>query len=93
VHGEHVLQDVGLVASSLAQADLLGSVEVVQEHGLVLGVGALLDDDAGTLTRSKTTDISVALLSHKQAIQVSTRSRGTVKSEQTYSRSCSVWST
>lgn len=61
MHLEGLEEHVGLVTHTLLQALELGPVEVVGQDGLVVGVGALLDDDAGTLTRRKTTDISQTL--------------------------------
>lgn len=69
MHGKHLSQNLGLVSGSLAEADLLGSVEVIEEHGLVLGVGASLDDDAGTLAGRETTEIGESLLGHEQTDQ------------------------
>jgi len=45
------LQKVRLVAPALTQALELGTVEVVGQDRLVVGVGTLLDDLAGTLAR------------------------------------------
>lgn len=49
VHVERLEQQVRLVAHALAQALELGLVEVVLQDRLVVGVRALLDDDAGAL--------------------------------------------
>ena len=60
VHVEGVPQKVGLVAPALAQALELGAVEVVCQDGLVVGVGALLYDLTGTLTRRHAGDVGEA---------------------------------
>jgi hypothetical protein len=60
VHVEGVPQKVRLVAPTLAQALEFGAVEVVGQDGLVVGVGALLDDFAGTLTRRHAGDVGEA---------------------------------
>ena len=61
VHLECVPQHVRLMTPSLLQTFVFGSVEVVLQDGLVVGMSALLDDDAGTLTWRETTDIGQAL--------------------------------
>jgi len=53
--GRHL--QVRLVAPALTQALELGAVEVVGQDGLVVGVGALLDDLAGTLAGRHASDI------------------------------------
>jgi hypothetical protein len=45
------LQKMRLVAPALTQALELGTVEVVGQDRLVVGVGTLLDDLTGTLAR------------------------------------------
>lgn len=57
VHVESVPQKVRLVAPALAQALELGAVEVVGQDGLVVGVGTLLDNLAGTLAGRHSGDI------------------------------------
>jgi hypothetical protein len=60
VHVERVPQKVGLVPPALAQALELGAVEVVGQDWLVVGVGALLNDFAGALTRRHAGNVSEA---------------------------------
>jgi hypothetical protein len=60
VHVERVPQEVGFVAPALAQALELGAVEVVGQDGLVVGVGALLDDFAGALAGRHAGDVGEA---------------------------------
>ena len=62
VHVEAVPQQMRLVAPALSQALKLCLVEVVFENWYVVGVGALLDDDAGTLLGREATDIGETLL-------------------------------
>lgn len=62
VHLEGLEEQVGLVAHALLQALELGPVEVVLQDGLVFGVRAVLDDDAGTLARRETTNVSQTLI-------------------------------
>lgn len=61
MHLEGLEEEVRLVAHALLDALVLGAVVVVLEDGLVVGVRALLDDDAGTLTGRETTDIGETL--------------------------------
>lgn len=51
MHVEDLKQHVRLVAHALAQALGLGALKVVAQDGLVVWVGALVDDDAGALAR------------------------------------------
>ena len=60
VHVECVPQKVRLVAPALAQTLKLRAVEVVGQDGLVVGVGALLDDLAGALARRHAGDVGEA---------------------------------
>jgi hypothetical protein len=60
VHVEGVPQKVRLVAPALAQALELSAVQVVGQNGLVVGMGALLDDFAGTLAGRHAGDIGEA---------------------------------
>lgn len=62
VHIERVPQKMGLVSPSSPQALKLGLVEVILQDGLVIGVSALVDDNAGALPRAQTTDIGETLL-------------------------------
>lgn len=62
VQVEAVEQQVRLVTHTLAQTVALGLLEVVGEDGLVLGVGALLDDDTGALAGAQTADVGKTLL-------------------------------
>ena len=62
VHVERVEEKVGLVAHTLAEALELGLLEVGLEDGLVDVVGALVDDDAGTLAGAEATDIGKTVL-------------------------------
>ncbi len=62
MHLEGLEEEVWLVAHALLQALEFGAVEVILQDGGVVGVRTLLDDDAGTLTRRETTDISQALI-------------------------------
>lgn len=59
-----VEEQVRLVAPALAQALELGLVEVALEDGLVVGVGALVDDDAGALLGGQTADVGKTGLGH-----------------------------
>lgn len=61
VHLESLEQHVRLVAHALPQILELGAVEVVCQDGVVVGVGALLDDDAGALTGGETADVGKTL--------------------------------
>ena len=51
-----------LMAPALFQALKLSSVKVVLQDGLVVWVGALLDDDARALLGAQTTDVGETLL-------------------------------
>lgn len=62
VHLEGLGEQVRLVAHALLQALELGAVEVVGQDGLVVGVRALLDDDAGALTGREATDVGETLV-------------------------------
>ena len=62
VHVEAVPQQVRLVAPALPQTLKLSLVEVVFEDRNVVGVSALLDDDAGTLLGGQTANIGKTLL-------------------------------
>lgn len=62
VHLEGLEEEVRLVAHALLQALELGAVEVVLEDGLVVGVGTLLDDHAGTLAGGETADVGKTLV-------------------------------
>lgn len=62
VHLEGLEEHVRLVAHALLQALELGAVHVVGQDGLVLGVGALLDDDAGAFAGGQAADVGEALL-------------------------------
>jgi len=64
MHLESLEKHVRLMAHTLAQALELSAVQVISENGVVIGVGALLNDDAGTLTRRQATHISKTLLSN-----------------------------
>lgn len=57
VHLERVPQHVRLVAPSLLQAFVLGSVKVVLQDWLVVGMGALLDDEASTFAGREASDV------------------------------------
>ena len=50
-----------LMAHTLSQTLELGAVEVVRQDGVVVGVGALLDDDAGTLAGGEAADVGKTL--------------------------------
>lgn len=60
VHVEGVPQKVRLVAPALAQALEFGAVEVVGQDGVVVGVGAFLDDLAGALAGGHAGDVGEA---------------------------------
>jgi hypothetical protein len=60
---ESIEQKVRLVTHALLETLALGLFVVVCQDGLVLGVSALVDDDAGTLAGRKTANISETLLS------------------------------
>lgn len=60
MHVESVEEQVGLVAHALAQALELGLVEVVGEDGLVLVVGALVNNNAGALAGAQAADVGEA---------------------------------
>jgi len=62
VHLECVPQHMRLVAPPLLQAFVLGSVKVVLQDRLVVGMGALLDDEASTFTGRETSDVGQALV-------------------------------
>lgn len=62
VHVERVEEKVGLVAHTLAEALELGLLEVGLEDGLVDVVGALVNDDAGTLAGAEAADIGETVL-------------------------------
>ena len=57
VHIEAVPQQMRLMAPALAETLELGAVEVVGQDGLVVGVGTLLDNLAGTLAGRHSGDI------------------------------------
>jgi hypothetical protein len=52
-----ILTEMRLMAPALAETLELGAVEVVGQDGLVVGVGTLLDDLAGTLAGRHSGDI------------------------------------
>jgi hypothetical protein len=52
-----ILTEMRLVTPTLTQALELSTVEVVGQDRLVVGVGALLDNLAGTLARRHASDI------------------------------------
>lgn len=52
---------MGLVTHALLQALVFSAVQVVCKDGLVVGVGALLDDDTSTLTGRQTTYVGETL--------------------------------
>lgn len=62
VEVETVEEQVRLVAHALLEALALGLLVVGGEDGLVDGVGALVDDDAGALARAEAADIGETLL-------------------------------
>jgi len=62
VHLERVPQHMRLVAPSLLQAFVLGSVKVVLQDGLVIGMGAFLDDEARTFAGRETPDVGQSLM-------------------------------
>lgn len=64
MHVETVEKQVGLVSHALAETLKLGLVHVALENGLVDLVGALVNDDAGSLPRAQTADIGEAGLGH-----------------------------
>jgi len=64
MHIESLEKMMRLMAHSLAKANLLGSVEVVEKDWLILWVSTLFDNDTGTLTWRKTTDIGKTLFSN-----------------------------
>lgn len=61
MHVERLEEQVRLVAHALLQALVLCAVEVVLEDGLVVGVRALLDNDAGALLGRETADVGETL--------------------------------
>lgn len=61
---ERVEEEVRLVAHALAEALGLGLLEVGREDGLVDRVGALLDDDTGSLLGAQASNIGQTLLSN-----------------------------
>lgn len=61
MHLERLEEQVRLVAHALLQTLILSAVEVVRQDGLVLGVGALLDDDAGALAGRQAADVGETL--------------------------------
>ena len=79
------------MAHALLQTLELGAVEVVLQDGLVVRVGALVDDNAGTLARTEAADVGKTLV----AMLVRHRYKYTVIEKRTCSvtitsRSCSV---
>lgn len=64
MHLESLEEQVRLMAHTLLDALKLRAVEVIREDGLVVRVRAVLDDDAGALTRRETTDVRETLLGH-----------------------------
>ncbi|KAI6775942.1 hypothetical protein HG530_002700 [Fusarium avenaceum] len=62
VQVEGVEEQVGLVAHALLETLALGLLVVVGEDGLVLGVSALVDDNAGTLAGGQAADVGETLL-------------------------------
>lgn len=61
MHLEGLEEHVRLVTHTLPQTLELGAVEVVRQDGVVVGVGALLDDDAGTLAGGEAADVGKTL--------------------------------
>lgn len=61
MHLERLEQQVRLVPHALAQTLEFRPVQVVSQDGRVVGVRALLDDDARTLAGRKAADVSEAL--------------------------------
>ena len=61
MHVEDLEQQVRLVAHALLQTFVLGAFKVVAQDGLVLRVGALLDDHAGALAWREATDVCETL--------------------------------
>lgn len=62
VHLEGLEEQVRLVTHALLEQVELRPVEIVRQDGLVVGVRALLDDNASTLAGRQTTDIREPLL-------------------------------
>lgn len=62
VQVEGVEEQVGLVTHALLETLALGLLVVVGEDGLVLGVGALVDDNAGALAGGQAADVGETLL-------------------------------
>lgn len=65
-----VEKEMGFMSHALLERLALGLVEVVGEDGLVLGVSALVDDDAGTLAGAEAADVGETLLgdNHVQVV-------------------------
>lgn len=61
MHLECLGEQMRLVAHALLETLVLGPVKVLGEDGLVLGVGALLDNHAGAFAGGKATDVGKTL--------------------------------
>lgn len=61
MHLEGLEEQVRLVTHALLQALEFGPVKVILQDGFVVGVRALVDDDASAFTGGETTDIRQTL--------------------------------
>lgn len=64
MHVEDLEQHVGLVTHTFLQTLIFGSLEIVHQDWLVVGMCAFVDDYPGPFTGTETTDVGEALGDH-----------------------------